>query len=92
VNEAMCMSRPVIVSNHVGCARDLVQPRRNGLVFPAGDVEALTAALREAFADSARLRMWGAQSLEIIQGYDYKHATRGLLAALESVKEQKSGK
>jgi glycosyltransferase involved in cell wall biosynthesis len=89
VNEAMCMTRPIIVSNHVGCAQDLVLPRRNGLVFPAGDVEALAATLGEAFADSARLRMWGAQSLEIIRGYDYEHARRGLLAAMESVNKQK---
>lgn len=87
VNEAMCLGRPVIVSDHVGCAQDLVQPQRNGLVFPAGDVAALTAALREAMADPARLRVWGAQSREIIQGYDYAHATRGLLAALEFLKQ-----
>lgn len=87
VNEAMCMSRPIIVSNHVGCARDLAQPRRNGLVFPAGDVGALAAALREAFADPGQLGAWGARSREIIQDYDYEHATRGLRAAVEAVKQ-----
>ena len=81
------MSRPIIVSNHVGCARDLAQPRRNGLVFPAGDVGALAAALREAFADPGQLGAWGARSREIIQDYDYEHATRGLRAAVEAVKQ-----
>src|SRR5262249_29208532 len=30
INEAMCLARAVIVSRHVGCARDLVIPGRNG--------------------------------------------------------------
>jgi glycosyltransferase involved in cell wall biosynthesis len=92
VNEAMCLGRPIIVSNHVGCAQDLVQPGRNGSVFSAGDVTALTAALREALADVGRLQTWGAQSQEIIQDYDYGHATGGVLAALEFLKKQKQGK
>ena len=85
INEAMCLGRPVIVSDHVGCAQDLVQPQRNGLIFPAGDVPSLAAALREALNNPKRMSEWGAQSREIIMGYDYEHATRGLLAALEFV-------
>lgn len=90
VNEAMCMSRPVIVSNHVGCAQDLVEPRRNGLIFPAGDMEALAGALQEVLADAQRRHVWGARSREIIQGYDYEHATRGLREAMDAVKKQKT--
>jgi glycosyltransferase involved in cell wall biosynthesis len=85
VNEAMCMSRPVIVSDHVGCARDLVVPYRNGLVFPAGDTQALARCLQEALSDRARLRSWGEQSREMIEGYSYSHATRGLFEALRFV-------
>jgi len=86
VNEALCLGRPVIVSQHVGCAQDLVEHGRNGLVFPAGDVPALTAALREAFSDPERLRTWGVRSREIIQRYDYEHATEGLRKALAFLK------
>lgn len=50
VNEAMLCGRPVIVSDAVGCAEDLVQPGRTGLVFPAGDVEALKTAMSEMAA------------------------------------------
>jgi glycosyltransferase involved in cell wall biosynthesis len=84
VNEAMCMGRPIIVSDHVGCAQDLVHSHRNGLIFPAGNVPALAAALQEAFAEPSRLRAWGDESREIIKGYSYKQATKGLLSALES--------
>jgi glycosyltransferase involved in cell wall biosynthesis len=84
VNEAMCLGRPVIVSSHVGCAQDLVKDRQNGLVFQAGDVAALADALREVFVDvdPDRLSRWGEQSREIIQSYDYPHATLGLREAL----------
>ncbi len=88
VNEAMCMGRPVIVSNHVGCARDLVKDRNNGLVFQAGDVPALARALQEAFSDEGRLKMWGANSRRVIQDYSYAAATRGLDAALQSVSKK----
>ncbi len=85
VNEAMCMSRPVIVSDHVGCARDLVVPYKNGLTFPAGDIRALTRCLQEALSDRLRLRGWGERSREMIEDYSYTHATRGLLAAMRAV-------
>jgi len=85
VNEAMCMGRPVIVSTHVGCAQDLVIPRSTGLTFEAGNVGALAAALKESFADPERLREWGANGRRRIEGFDFRHASRGLLKALAQV-------
>jgi glycosyltransferase involved in cell wall biosynthesis len=89
INEAMCLSRPVIVSTHVGCAQDLVQPGQNGLIFPAGDVSALAGCLQEIFADDRRLQLWGANSREIISRYSYVQATEGLRQALERVQGDK---
>lgn len=82
VNEAMCLSRAVIVSTHVGCAQDLVHDRRNGLVFEAGNVSALSEALKEALKDPARLVKWGEEGRRIIAGYSYEATTRGLMDAL----------
>jgi len=82
VNEAMCMGRPVIVSDHAGCARDLVVPGETGLIFPAGDVAALRQALQSAFADRERLKSWGAKAAMRVRQYSYENATAGLLAAL----------
>jgi glycosyltransferase involved in cell wall biosynthesis len=45
VNEALACGCPVIVSDAVGAADDLVRDGVNGTVFPAGDVAALAAAL-----------------------------------------------
>ena len=82
VNEAMCLGRPILVSDHVGCAQDLVEPSQNGLVFTADDQTALTRALQEAFADPVRLKRWGEQSRRRIERYGLEQTTAGLLDAL----------
>ncbi len=84
INEALCLGRPVIVSDHVGCAADLVEPGRNGSVFPAGNVDALAAALRDALSDRARLARWGEVGRRIIDRYSYAQASQGLLEAMDS--------
>src|SRR5262249_46364672 len=56
VNEAMCCGCPVIASDQVGAARDLVAPVRAEFVFPAGGVSCLARTLRLALADRGKLR------------------------------------
>ena len=56
VNEAMCCGCPVMVSDRVGAARDLVAPVRPSFIFPCGDVAALAAALQTAIGDRALLQ------------------------------------
>jgi glycosyltransferase involved in cell wall biosynthesis len=84
VNEAMAVGRGVVVSSHVGCARDLVIQGENGLVFQAGNVAGLTDSLRAAFSDEKRLTTWGTSSRSMIERYSYEAATAGLLEALEA--------
>ena len=83
MNEAMCLAKPVVVSDHVGCAMDLVHPHENGLIFPAGNVSALMEALQTAVADRDRLAAWGQESRRMITNYGYAQTTYGLLAALK---------
>ena len=82
VNEAMCSGCAIVVSDHVGCAVDLVRPFRNGLKYAAGDVAELAACLREALANRERLRHWGGASREIVADYCYAQTTRGLIEAI----------
>jgi glycosyltransferase involved in cell wall biosynthesis len=82
VNEALCLGLPVIVSDHVGCATDLVDPGRSGLIFPAGNVDALEAALREALSCPQRLVQWGEAGRTIVARHSYAAASEGLFAAL----------
>jgi len=90
VNEAMCLTRPVVVSSHVGCGQDLVKPGHTGLIFPAGDVGGLTNCLREALGDRDRLRAWGQAAAEHVSQYSYGTATAGLLDCLTALTSQRT--
>jgi glycosyltransferase involved in cell wall biosynthesis len=55
VNEAMCCGCPVMVSDRVGAAKDLVVPVAPDFVFPAGNVEVLAEKLAGALRNPERL-------------------------------------
>lgn len=82
VNEVMNASRPVIASDRVGSACDLVRDGINGFVYPFGDIAALTARLRESLADRERLAAMGRESRHIIDGWGFTQNIAGLKSAL----------
>lgn len=82
VNEVMNAGRPVIVSDRVGCGRDLVRHGHNGLIYPAGDVSALSDALRQLTEDRALRAAMGENSLRIIQQHSFEQDVVGLREAL----------
>jgi glycosyltransferase involved in cell wall biosynthesis len=81
VNEAMNFSLPVVASDKVGCARDLVQPGKNGLVVAAGNAHALEEALADLVVDPEQRREYGNKSLELISAWHYGLAADGIVAA-----------
>jgi glycosyltransferase involved in cell wall biosynthesis len=82
VNEVMNAGRAVIVSDEVGCQPDLITDGVEGCVFPAGDVEALTAALRRVLATPETAAMMGQRGLERIRRWGFEEDIRGLRQAL----------
>jgi glycosyltransferase involved in cell wall biosynthesis len=82
VNEAMNFGLPVVVSDRVGCAADLVAEGENGLVVPAGSVGALATALRTLVGDPAVRRRWGARSRELVDAYDVSRTADEMVAAV----------
>jgi len=62
VNQAIGAGLPVICSDAVGAGHDLVEEEANGLLFPAGNVAALTAAMERFAAKPALAQRWGAVS------------------------------
>jgi len=85
LNEGMCFGLPVVASDAVGGAPDLVHPGENGFVYPSGDVGALAGALRTLLQDPARRARMGARSREIVAAYSYEADLRGILDALRTV-------
>lgn len=67
VNEAMCCGLPVVVSDKVGAAADLVSDGANGFVYPVGDVPALADLLLRLVEDDSVRRAMGGESLRRIR-------------------------
>jgi glycosyltransferase involved in cell wall biosynthesis len=82
VNEAMNAGRAVVVSEDVGCQEDLVREGVTGAVFPAGDVDGLTAAIERVLAPSVRAAKMGARGRELISQYSFEQDVAGLREAL----------
>lgn len=82
VNEAMCCSCAVAVSDRCGAARDLVAPVDPELVFPCGDIGALTKILRTTAGDPARLQSIVRAGLAQIQKWSPERNIAGTTEAI----------
>jgi glycosyltransferase involved in cell wall biosynthesis len=87
LSEAACLGLPIVVSDRVGAigATDIIQPGRNGLVFPCGDVVAFAEHLLrlsespEIFARMAR------ESLAVFESQCLERSLDGLKRAVQLV-------
>ncbi|MFM9048396.1 MAG: glycosyltransferase family 4 protein [Cyanobium sp.] len=85
INEAMNLSCPAVVSDHVGCAPDLVIPDFTGWVYPTGNVAQLRASLAQAIGNPAKLKWMGQNAAELIQDFSFQALTSALLTAVDRV-------
>ena len=82
LNEAMACELPVVVSDQVGAADDLVMSGRNGYIFPAGDYAMLGDALGRLIEDSTLRHVMGKASWQIIKRWNFELALQGFYDAL----------
>jgi glycosyltransferase involved in cell wall biosynthesis len=83
VNEAMLCGCPVVASDHVGAARDLIVHGRTGFVYPCGQIDALASVLGEALANRAKLPEMGRSARERVESWSPREniaATVGAIA------------
>lgn len=83
VNEAMACGLPVIVSDKVGSGPDLVKPNKTGLIYPIGDTQALSKAMR-TFIDKSSVREMGNAAKAHIANYSIKRASDAIMMAIKS--------
>lgn len=87
VNEALACGRPVIVSDRVGCAADMVDASC-GRIFHANDWSEFGKAVAAMFGDSGKLadmrRAAGARA----RAFDVGVAETALVAAVDSILQQ----
>ncbi len=81
VNEAMNFGLPVVVSDGVGCAEDLVEHGANGFVFAHDDTESLAEALRILVRDGDLRASFGARSRQVVKRYNIARCASGIVEA-----------
>jgi glycosyltransferase involved in cell wall biosynthesis len=91
VNEAMCCGCPVVASDRVGAARDLIAPVNPKFIYRCGNIEALTLILREAGANLAELRRLRNSVVSRIQGWSPTQNIAATVAAIRIAVTRISG-
>lgn len=83
VNEALQHGLPVVVSDHVGCAPDLIDVN-TGTMCDAGSIESLSAAMTRALVLVGRAEVRQACRTKV-SGYSVDRAAAGLAEAYRAV-------
>ncbi|MBI2165013.1 MAG: glycosyltransferase family 4 protein [Chloroflexi bacterium] len=91
LNEAMCFGLPVIASDRVSAACDLIAHGENGYVFPAGDTTTLSQHLSDLMVDAEKRELMGRRSYECILKQNYEAGVEAVVAALHSVVKRQQG-
>jgi glycosyltransferase involved in cell wall biosynthesis len=84
VNEAAACGLPLVLSDRVGAAHDLLRDGENGALVAARDVRAAARALRELATDPELRRAQGERSRELAADWGYGPSLEGFL---ETVRE-----
>ncbi len=92
VNEVMNAARPVVVTDQVGCQKDLVENGVNGHVYRVGDIAALSEILETLAGDAELRRRMGQASLRIVDEHSYEQGVAGLQAYIRSLQAGSGGK
>ena len=83
INEAMNFELPIVTTNEVGAAPDLVRHGENGYMYTSGDVDALARILLCIIRDEGLRKNMGKRSLEIINNWGFKEDVHGIVSSLE---------
>ena len=82
INEAMASGLPIIASDKVGAAMDLVAHGRNGYVFKSGDPISLADAMRRMITDNNGLEEMGKRSIEMNRSWSVGCQVAGIKTGL----------
>jgi glycosyltransferase involved in cell wall biosynthesis len=83
--EAAASGRAIVTTDTPGC-RDIVKQGVNGWLVPPRDVDALTAALREAIVDRNRALRYGEQGRALVRnGFSLDEIVRQTLAVYDEI-------
>ena len=85
VNDAMGAGKPVIATDAVGAAFDMIRDGVNGFMVPEKDSYALYNAMKKILSEPELAKRMGEESKRIVeQGFTYEHMIKGFSRAVES--------
>jgi glycosyltransferase involved in cell wall biosynthesis len=82
VNEAAASGLPLVLSDRVGAARDLLRNGENGFLVQSDDSEASADAFRQLAADADLRRRMGDRSRELVRAWGYDASVDAFVAAV----------
>ena len=82
VNEAAASALPLVLSDRVGAARDLLRDGENGFLVPAGDVDAAATAFRKLAGDPQLRARMGERSRELVGAWGYEPSVEAFATAV----------
>ncbi|MCA9963080.1 MAG: glycosyltransferase family 4 protein [Anaerolineales bacterium] len=82
INEAMCFSLPIIATDAIPAAVDLVQEGKNGFIYSVGDIEQLSEKLIQLLTNHQLRAAMSKSSLQIIGECNYEANAEAILQAL----------
>ncbi len=91
VNEAAACGLPLVLSDRVGAAHDLLRDGENGALVAAGDAAGAARALRELAADPQLRRAQGARSRELARDWGYGPSVESFLEAVREAVSDRGG-
>ncbi|MCP5534610.1 MAG: glycosyltransferase family 4 protein [Akkermansiaceae bacterium] len=91
VNEAMSAAIPVIASDEVGAAFDLIENRNTGMIYPVGNVKALGLCMLEYYTNNELYRKHSDNAQTLLQtDWSIDTYRERFLGAIESIRRQMS--
>ena len=85
MNEAMNFKLPIIVTEVVGTAYDLVKNNQNGFIIKVGDIKLLSEKISFLNQNRGIIKRMGEKSFEIVQKWNYEEDVKGIKNAFEYV-------
>lgn len=86
VNEAMHCGKPIIATDAVGAAFDMIKDGENGYIIPEKDSDALYQTMKKVFSDLELAKKMGEKSKRIIEeGFRYEHMIASFKKAIKYV-------